>query len=688
MNLAGKTRYALGVLGLVLSIGSFAWVIRALAQGGLDAGGQAGVLSFGAGVLGLVFGAPALHMSSQALRLQRDDPTAITRRLATSVRVAERANRQRLVGSSASMIDVNFRLVPEVSQAVFTPTATGPATAATGHLFAIVEYYLPWRPNRLLITGSSGAGKTIAAGDLVLRLLAARAESDPVPVRLTLTGWPEDRDFEGWLVRRLTEVYELPVRDALALVDARLVLPVLDGLDEMDPAASTARPRAIAALGHLNRYIDEHADSGGRPGALILTCRTDAYTDLAARDHRLATAARIVLDDVLVVQGVDYLQRRGVDATRWAPVTATLAAAPGGTLARALSTPWRLNLAVTVYEEHTLAPDGRKIFAREPADLLHLASPGAVRDHLLGLMIPAAVAVRPDHNGRPQYRSGQVHAWLRTLALYLDDNRATGRSVAGRPLPGTDLILHELWPLAGDRRVRAIHALGTCVVGMAMIVGLWIPGTGSTIAGRIIATVVLALIGALGTIHAWFKVWPIPAWFDLEGLRTVERRRRAALGLVVALVLALVVGLELGFLFGLAIGLAVALLGWLRAAVSGSSDDAARFAHPRDLPRANLAVTLALGIGGGVCLGLVGTLVSGLGFGLTVACGYALMVGIAGSRNVVFAAWVHLGTHQLPWRLGRFLNWATEAELLRVAGTAYQFRHRELQEWLTRTPPV
>ena len=33
-------------------------------------------------------------------------------------------------------------------------------------------------------------------------------------------------------------------------------------------------------------------------------------------------------------------------------------------------------------------------------------------------------------------------------------------------------------------------------------------------------------------------------------------------------------------------------------------------------------------------------------------------------------------------RFGAFLDWAHDAGLLRVSGVAYQFRHRQLQEWL------
>jgi hypothetical protein len=36
----------------------------------------------------------------------------------------------------------------------------------------------------------------------------------------------------------------------------------------------------------------------------------------------------------------------------------------------------------------------------------------------------------------------------------------------------------------------------------------------------------------------------------------------------------------------------------------------------------------------------------------------------------------------LPQRVGHFLDWAYDANLLRMSGTAAQFRHRELQAWL------
>jgi hypothetical protein len=36
-----------------------------------------------------------------------------------------------------------------------------------------------------------------------------------------------------------------------------------------------------------------------------------------------------------------------------------------------------------------------------------------------------------------------------------------------------------------------------------------------------------------------------------------------------------------------------------------------------------------------------------------------------------------------PVGFGAFLDWAAGAGLLRVSGIAYQFRHRQLQDWPT-----
>ncbi|WUH92186.1 hypothetical protein OG900_20110 [Streptomyces sp. NBC_00433] len=87
--------------------------------------------------------------------------------------------------------------------------------------------------------------------------------------------------------------------------------------------------------------------------------------------------------------------------------------------------------------------------------------------------------------------------------------------------------------------------------------------------------------------------------------------------------------------------------------------------------------------------GLVGALSNAPTFGLNgglavgLAAGFYLLTS-AGRRYLMFLACCR--GRLLPWRLGAFLNWSYGAGLLRVSGIAYQFRHRELQDWLAANP--
>ncbi|MFF8919112.1 hypothetical protein ACF08M_38920 [Streptomyces sp. NPDC015032] len=102
-----------------------------------------------------------------------------------------------------------------------------------------------------------------------------------------------------------------------------MVLPVLDGLDEMDPLRPDGTPnpeasRARAALKKLNEYQD-----GLEAGPLVLTCRTGHYDALAptpAINSRLIDAARVAIAPVDTHRAIDYLRNRILDTSRWQPL--------------------------------------------------------------------------------------------------------------------------------------------------------------------------------------------------------------------------------------------------------------------------------------------------------------------------------------------------------------------------------
>jgi hypothetical protein len=157
-----------------------------------------------------------------------------------------------------------------------------------------------------------------------------------------------------WLAERLAHDYPglkrwwgQPIL-ATSLVKAGLVLPVLDGFDEI---AEGLRPAAVAALN----------DVTGMP--LVVTSRADEYAAAVAATGPLTGAEVTDLDDLSVIDVADYLPRTaGADASRadgrWQPVVHRLRARAGGAddsavavLGAALSTPLMVFLARTAYSD-------------------------------------------------------------------------------------------------------------------------------------------------------------------------------------------------------------------------------------------------------------------------------------------------------------------------------------------------
>jgi hypothetical protein len=639
------------------------------------------------------------------------DTDAKARTLASAVTAAETRQRAQLIGPGAHRIDLGFRHRAERAN-----NATG--AAAEGRLTDVVAYYRGLRPARLVITGEPGSGKTLLALDLLLGLLthSERTEADPVPVRLSLAGWDTDRPLRDWLAEQVHEQFRdrgVTAADAWLLVDRHRVLPVLDGLDEMDTAtAPVGRRRAPRALEQLNAYQDP---TGNAP--VILTCRTAQYAELAALDLRMREAARIEITPVTPAQATAYLTARSTGPARWTTVFDTLTAAPEGALAQTLSTPWRLNLAATAYEERH--PDTLD-YLRDPGDLLGFASRGGVRDHLLGAYLPAAISQHPTRPGR--YRPDQTHRWLAALAAHL----ATAAPASASTSAGaeTDLVLHQLWPMAGRRRVRAADTILAALLFLALDALLLTQAPMSLSSRELLGAVPVMLLG-LGALWQAAGAHPKrPRAARLQRLRDPAQRRRivreiaCGLGVGVAggLGVGLGVGLTVDFAIGLAGGLAMALTGGLAiglvsglaggfalgltapaapaapAAAATHTSGLASHTDPRHLVRDDLVIGLAGGLTFGFAGGLAGTLTFGAAFGLAfgLIAGFTggLVGGLyfatgAGRRYVVFLC---CSRGRLPWRLGAFLHWAYGAGLLRISGTAYQFRHRELQDWLTARP--
>ncbi|BBC36020.1 hypothetical protein SGFS_073140 [Streptomyces graminofaciens] len=151
------------------------------------------------------------------------------------------------------------------------------------------------------------------------------------------------------MVERLHEEYGLPRGTAAALVAARRVLPVFDGLDEL-------------AASHQAAFVEQLARgrwawTGG--GGYVLTCRTNVAEEdhFGIRATRLGRIVRMLpLDARTILSGARW--RSPEDEARWQPVALAIETDPEGPLAQAFSSPWILVLALSAYER------------RDPAELL------------------------------------------------------------------------------------------------------------------------------------------------------------------------------------------------------------------------------------------------------------------------------------------------------------------------------
>jgi hypothetical protein len=621
--------------GLVLSILAVTvWLLRD--KSGTD---TATILALPVSVASLVVAVCGLRPRPPLGRVARELADRVARERG-------RARRQALgMSGDARPAEVAFRSpLPEAEPELVRWRSD--AGAEQGTLGDVAGYFRSLDRGRLVVVGEPGAGKTVLATQLVIDLVEGLPAGEleptarpPVPVWLSLPSLNlGDIDslarasaeelaarLDLWIAAQMSAVYQIPEAAAQKLIRERWVLPVLDGLDEMDTASPDdaghpGRPQAAAVVRALN------AGTGRRP--VVLVCRREEYTQMArsastaGEDPVLQDASLIVLQPLDMPAICDYLTRRfpgerpGKPAARWATVLSALqgTTSPGqaSSLTAVLSSPWRLFLATAAYQDDKSDPDA---LIRIPAD--------EVGEHLLAELIPA-LTLRTPRPGGDHYPPGKVATWLGTLAGHLDQ---TSKDLQWSP---TDLYLQQLWTVAGQRTVRRLSALastaivgtGFAAVGLLYVhrTGRWYPYDLATSLGLIVGICVVVALGI------YFAVYSAPTLYRLDlRLTTPASRRELAYG---------------------------------------------------------LAVGLAAGLAGGLAYGL-----AGVANGPATALALGLAVGLAVWVRYMIGCWLARRKEMLPRRVGQFLDWAYSASLLRMSGTAIQFRHRDLQDWLVPHPP-
>ena len=675
-----------------------------------DGAAVANVLALPFGVIGVVAALYGLRSSSSA-----NDATLLLRQartLTAAVATAEARTLMQLLGDTGEPRPADVAYARLEASLVSWRSDGGDQA---GSLLMMADYYRSLQRGRLVVLGEGGAGKTVAVLRLLLDL-AAGALGGPadapaeVPVRLSLPSFRTSRtiaaeirvELDKWIIEHLVSVHNVSPALASALVAEGWILPILDGLDEMDPD-SAAPVRAQQVINALNLPVGP-----GLP-PVVVSCRTARYQLLGDDDsgEPLQDATAILLQPLDADQVSSWIHHRlphPDQRARWRAVLATLRAHPNGRLGRCLSSPLRLYLALTVYAKSDTRP---KTLCDLGADELD--------PHLFARLIPALTANHPRENG-DHYEPVAVERWLRTLARHLARADRTGGSA-------TEFTLEELWRSDGEPPGKTIRNRTVLLLVLAASV-LWSVDysfvIGADAPSWAIAASLLCGVGLLlyNIRLVWSSELQKPVRVDLRQVaspRTINRLKAGAgeglkvgpvLGVVVVGVAA-VIGFLLGpedgseqpgllativgtVVFGLWTGfVAGPIVGMLAAFVESFQaihDSATTPSEP--YRQAKRAIQL-ISIPGGIVLGIVQSFTDGLASGVAMGLVFGSMLGFtlsgAGRWYLQHRVYARRAARagDLPDDLPEFLDWAYRAGLLRLSGSSTQFRHREVQLYFT-----
>jgi len=521
---------------------------------------------------------------------------------------------------------------------------------------------------RLVVLGEPGSGKTMLMVRLLLDLLNDRVPGGVVPVLVSVAGWdPAQESMNSWLSSHLIMVYpKLAARAEQAprtrtviqaMLEARLILPILDGLDEIP---TTLRSLAIQRINEALRPDEP----------LVVTCRTQQYLDAVQSPSSdpilLQAAAAIELRPLDARAVADYLRDSAptpTAATRWDPVLGVLGTeAP---VAQALTRPLTIALARAIYNP---LPGERIEELPDPASLCSPLFPdrAAVEIFLFDAFIPAVYRVDAD----ARWSAADANRWLTFLAVYLEHTIAS-----------PDLAWWRLAKAIPDR------ALGLTV---GVVLGLIFGAVGGLVLG----------LQWLGLAMAAGIVAGLAIGFGLVGDRRPARGvmwrpfRTVRVGVpigIAALVSGVVIGrLETGLTAAL---LLFALLPGFAAGLQGRGVGRLELASsPRTALRRDRSAAFTIGIMTALAIGSPVGLATGIARGLTVGITLGIVSGLAvGLAAISYeSTWLRWqlarcwlwASRRLPWRLMTFLEDAEKRGTLRQVGSVYQFRHIQLQHSL------
>jgi hypothetical protein len=491
---------------------------------------------------------------------------------------------------------------------------------------------------KLLILGQPGAGKTTTLLDLT-EALVKKAEEDasyPIPVLFNLSSWKDEKQpIRDWMVSELKSKYGVSTKLGKEWIKERVLLPLLDGLDEVAPEQQEK------CVQQINTFLAGEA----APLYTVVCSRIAEYENY---ETTLQLNGAIYLKELSDQQMQEYLIR--VErAELWRYISQNSA------LLEFIRAPLLLSMAILAYPQGSTA-QWQQLQTSEN-QLQHLL------DGYVERMLYREVKSRA-YRKQKVPTVEQTRWWLRWLAQHMEKSSQT------------EFLIEEMQPsILLSHQLRIYRLIVRLILGLSFGLIFWLMGNmflGWLVCGWILWYVNRASVrrgdGQIPVFKHELSIKPTEAvrWTRMAALtnspnmllgfvkggvfvglarETIEIKVIPNQGIKLSGKMALISGLFLGLLSGLFFTLFYFPIFGL-------------------IIKMNSIWIFNLGFKVGLPFGLL----FGLIFGGSACIKHFILRLLLYQNNAI------------PWNYGRFLNYCTDRLFLQRVGGRYRFVHKLLQD--------
>jgi hypothetical protein len=582
----------------------------------------------------------------------------------------------------------------------------------------------------LLILGEPGSGKTTTLLDLA-RTLLDRAEKDikeRVPIVLNLSSWKK-KPLVEWMSGELSEKYRVPRKIARSWLRQNYLLPLLDGLDEVE---TSLRPDCVSAI---NAFVEE-----SNPSGLVVCCRLLEYQWLLP--ERLKLNGAICLESLSTAEISKYLAEGQSKLAALSEAVNT-----DSVLQELAQTPLMLSIMSLAFQgarvqelggHETDSPEKRrkqifriyveKMFQRNASTHVAFQKEKTIVwiSWLAGKMKAQSQAVFLVEGLQPRLGAkakriayGTVVALTVGIIFGLSVGLGVGGpragmifGLSGGPSVGLNVGLAIFLSVGlgcSSESPLKNGALSGAIGGLIYALIVWLRyGLRYMPIGGLSIGLISGLIGGLG----------VGSLNQITLVETMSWNRnqfwkRAIPGSIFGLIFGLIAGLSVGLIYGLIVGLRYGLIiglsvGIVSGLIGGFTD---RVKVGKGSPNEGIKLSLKNSFAVFLVTWVIIGLIVGLSYGLSYELSYGAVVGlryglsygsvvgliaalIAGLNRGGSAVIKHYALRLVLWRSGctplnfvAFLDHCAKLILLKKVGGGYMFIHRMLLEYFAGLTP-